>query len=119
EKEGLHIVLYRGQVQDADQLAQMEQISREWLTGKGGTEMGFSMGRFDVHGDEEQVYAVAVDADNKVYGFVSFVPIYGRKGWGIDLMRRSSRVPSGTMELLIVRSIEYLKDSGAGIVSLG
>jgi len=119
EKEGLHIVVYRGQVRDAEQLAQMEQISREWLAGKGGAEMGFSMGRFDVHGDEEQVYAVAVDADNKVYGFVSFVPIYGRKGWGIDLMRRSSRVPSGTMELLIVRSIEYLKAGGAEVVSLG
>ena len=119
EKVGLHIVLYRGQVQDAEQLAQMEQISREWLAGKGGSEMGFSMGRFDVHGDEDQVYAVAVDADNKVYGFVSFVPIYGRKGWGIDLMRRSSRVPSGTMELLIVRSIEYLKAGGAEMVSLG
>lgn len=119
EKAGLHIVFYQGHVQDAEQLAQMEQISRKWLAGKGGSEMGFSMGCFDVHGDEEQVYAVAVDADNKVYGFVSFVPIYGRRGWGIDLMRRSPRVPSGTMELLIVRSIEYLKARGAEIVSLG
>jgi phosphatidylglycerol lysyltransferase len=119
EKAGLRIILYRGQVRDAEQLAQMEQISQQWLANKGGSEMGFSMGRFDVHGDIEQVYAVAIDADNKVYGFVSFVPIYGRKGWGIDLMRRSTRVSSGTMELLIVRSIEYLKAGGAELVSLG
>lgn len=119
EKAGLHIVIYRGQVQNAEQLAQMEQISREWLAHKGGSEMGFSMGCFDIHGDEEQVYAVAVDADNKVYAFVSFAPIYGRKGWGIDLMRRGSQVPSGTMELLIVRSIDYLKARGAELVSLG
>jgi phosphatidylglycerol lysyltransferase len=118
EKAGLHVVFYRGQVQDAEQLAQMEQISRAWLASKGGSEMGFSMGRFDVHGDEEQVYALAVDADNNVYGFVSFVPIYGRKGWGIDLMRRKARIPVGTMELLIVRSMEYLKARGAEIVSL-
>jgi phosphatidylglycerol lysyltransferase len=54
-----------------------------------------------------------------VYAFVSFVPIYGRKGWGIDLMRRGSRIPAGTMELLIVRSIEYLKARGAEVMSLG
>ena len=119
EKSGLHIVFYRGLVQDAEQLAQMEQISRAWLASKGGSEMGFSMGRFDVHGDDEQIYALAVDGDNNVYGFVSFVPIYGRKGWGIDLMRRTVQVPVGTMELIIVRSIEYLKAGGAGIVSLG
>jgi phosphatidylglycerol lysyltransferase len=119
EKSGLRVVFYRGRVRDAEQLAQMEQISRSWLASKGGAEMGFSMGRFDVHGDVEQVFALAVDADNKVYGFVSFVPIYGRKGWGIDLMRRTVRVPVGTMELLIVRSVEYLKAGGTEIVSLG
>lgn len=119
EKSGLHVVFYRGLVQDAEQLAQMEQISRAWLASKGGSEMGFSMGRFDAHGDDEQVYALAVDGDNNVYGFVSFVPIYGRKGWGIDLMRRTTRVPVGTMELIIVRSMEYLKAGGAEIVSLG
>jgi phosphatidylglycerol lysyltransferase len=119
EKLGLRVVFYRGQVQDPEQLAQMEQISCSWLASKGGSEMGFSMGRFDVYGDDKQVYALAVDADNKVYGFVSFVPIYGRKGWGIDLMRRTAQVPGGTMELILVRSIEYLKAGGAEIVSLG
>lgn len=119
EKAGLRVVCYRGKVQDAEQLAQMEQISHAWLATKGGSEMGFSMGRFDSEGDCQQVYAVAVDADNKVYGYVSFIPIYGRKGWGIDLMRRSAQVPGGTMELLIVRAMEYLKADGAEIVSLG
>src|SRR5260370_8031818 len=77
------------------------------------------MGRCDAQEDDEQVYALAVDGDNNVYGFVRVVPIYGRKGWGIDLMRRTARVPVGTMELIIVRSMEYLKARGAGIVSLG
>jgi phosphatidylglycerol lysyltransferase len=119
EKAGLHVVFYGGHVHEAEQLAQMEQISRAWLASKGGSEMGFSIGRFDVHGDDEQIYALAVDGHNNVYGFVSFVPIYGRKGWGIDLMRRRAQIPVGTMELLIVRSMEYLKARGAEIVSLG
>ncbi len=119
EKAGLRVVFHRGHVDDSEQRAQMEQISQAWLASKHGTEMGFSMGRFDGEGDAEQIYALAVDAENRVAGFVSFVPIYGRKGWGIDLMRRAPQVPGGMMELLIVRSVEYLKAHGAQMVSLG
>jgi len=34
---------------------------------------------------DHQLYALAVDASNRVHAFVSFVPIYGRHGWGLDL----------------------------------
>ncbi len=119
EKEGIHIVFSRRRIQNPEHLAQMEQISHAWLTSKGGTEMGFSMGHFDSHGDEEQVYALAIDGANQVHAFVTFVPIYGRNGWGLDLMRRATWAVPGTMELLLARSVEYLKREGADIVSLG
>ena len=119
EKEGLCVTFYHGQVTNSDQLAQMECISSNWLQSKGGSEMGFSMGRFDSHGDPQQLYAVAVDAENRVHAFVSFVPIYGRHGWGLDLMRRAENCAPGTMELLLARSIEYMKTGGFEMVSLG
>ena len=119
EKDGLRIVFYRGQVQDSEQLVQVEQISQRWLAQKGGSEMGFSMGQFDPRGDPQQVTALAVDNNNRVHAFVTFVPIYGRKGWGLDLLRRSEQSAPGTMELLLARSIEYLKSYGAEMVSLG
>ncbi|MGH2494376.1 MAG: bifunctional lysylphosphatidylglycerol flippase/synthetase MprF [Ktedonobacteraceae bacterium] len=119
EKEGVHIVFWRGLVQDIDQLAQMEQISRSWLARKGGNEMGFSMGRFDPYGDEEQIYALAVDRFNRVHAFVTFVPIYGRNGWGLDLMRRADQAAPGTMERLLASCIEHLGMEGADVVSLG
>lgn len=120
EKEGLCVVFSHGQVENTEQLTQMEMISRAWLANKGGTEKGFSMGHFDMHeSDTEQVHAVAVDTANKVHAFVSFVPIYGRHGWGLDLMRRAEQAAPGTMELLLARSIEHLKNAGAEVVSLG
>ena len=119
EKDGLRVVFYRGQVDDLSQLLQMEQISRSWLASKGGSEMGFSMGCFDPLGDCEQLTAVAVDASEKVHAFVTFVPIYGRRGWGLDLMRRAQEPAPGTMELLLARSLEYMKSQGAERVSLG
>jgi phosphatidylglycerol lysyltransferase len=119
EKDGLRIIFYHGQVLDGAQLAQMEKISRHWLAEKGGSEMGFSMGHFTIQGDPEQIYALAVDEQNKVHAFVSFIPIYGRLGWGLDLMRRAEQCAPGTMELLLARSIEYMKSSGSLTVSLG
>ncbi|HKV57929.1 MAG TPA: phosphatidylglycerol lysyltransferase domain-containing protein [Ktedonobacteraceae bacterium] len=119
EKEGVRVVFWRGRVQDIDQLAQMEQISRSWLARKGGSEMGFSMGRFDPYGDKEQMYALAVDKTNRVHAFVTFVPIYGRNGWGLDLMRRADQAAPGAMERLLASSIEHLGMEGADVVSLG
>ena len=81
--------------------------------------MGFSMGHFDPYGDDEQIYALAVDGNNKLHAFVTFVPIYGRNGWALDLMRRAEQATPGTMELLLARSIEYFKKEGSDIVSLG
>ncbi len=119
EKDGIHAVFYDGHVTDSEQLAQMERISRFWLTNKGSAEMGFSMGRFTPQGDDEVYFALAVDPANKVHAFVSFVPIYGRNGWGLDLMRRAEQCAPGTMELLLAHSVAYLKNRGANVVSLG
>ena len=119
EKDGISAVFYYGRVNEPERLAQMEQISRRWLAGRGGSEMGFSMGRFDPQDHDEICFALAVDPANKVHAFVSFVPIYGRNGWALDLMRRAEPCAPGTMELLLTRSIEHLRNAGAQMVSLG
>ena len=119
EKDGLHVLFYRGQVTDLAQLQQMDQISQHWMASKGGSEMGFSMGHFDAQGDPQQIYALAIDEQQKVHAFVSFIPIYGRKGWGLDLMRRAEQCAPGSMELLLARTIEYMKNLNYQTISLG
>lgn len=119
EKDGLHVIFYQGKVTNLDYLAQMEQISHRWLEQKSGSEMGFCMSRFNTHGDEKQFYALAVDTMHKVHAFVTFVPIYGRSGWGLDLMRRADPCAPGTMELLLARTLEEMKSTGIQMVSLG
>ncbi|BCL82789.1 DUF2156 domain-containing protein [Ktedonobacteria bacterium brp13] len=119
EKDGLHVIFYRGHVQDSEQLAQMERISQHWLEEKGGVEMGFSMGRFSTLGDPGLLYALAIDEQNKVHAFVSFIPIYGRNGWGLDFMRRAEQCAPGTMELLLARSLEYMQKNEIQVASLG
>lgn len=119
EKAGIQVVFWRGSVQDAEQRTQMEQISRTWLARKGGKEMGFSMGRFDALGEQESLFALAVDTTNQVHAFVTFVPIYGRHGWALDLMRRSEQACPGVMECLLVQTIAHIRIQGAKMISLG
>ncbi|HET8912734.1 MAG TPA: DUF2156 domain-containing protein, partial [Ktedonobacteraceae bacterium] len=119
EKDGLRIVFQRTRMFNLGHIAQMELISQNWLKEKGGSEMGFSMGHFDPCTEKDQIYALAVDLNDKIHAFITFIPIYGRKGWGLDLMRRAEQCAPGTMELLLARSIEHLKDMGSEMVSLG
>ena len=70
--------------------------------------------------------------ERKIYtchsAFVTFTPIYGSQaihlehacwGWSLDLMRRTPDAPPGSIELLLVRAIEWLREKGAQVISLG
>jgi phosphatidylglycerol lysyltransferase len=119
EKAGIEIRFFEGAVDEPQLAHQMEAIHATWLAERGGVEMGFSMGRFGERLDVETVLAVAVDGEQQVQAFVSFVPIYGRDGWALDLMRRDAASANGTMELLLVRAVEHFAARGARMLSLG
>ena len=119
EKAGVHVIFYEGAVISADHREQMARIYQDWLTRKGGSEMGFSMGRFETGTHTTQLTALAFDQQGTMQAFLTFLPIDGRNGWGLDLMRRDEQATPGTMELLIAHSLEYCKTRGKTMVSLG
>ncbi len=100
-------------------LAQMRDISSEWLRTRNGGEKGFCMGRFDPARLPQSPLAVAWDAARqRVEAFVTWEPIPARRGWALDLMRRRGDSPSGVMEFLIVRSLEAARARGDALLSL-
>jgi phosphatidylglycerol lysyltransferase len=119
EKAAMHVAFHKGAVICPTHREQMARISHAWLARKGGSEMGFSMGRFAPGHDTTQITALAFDLRGTLHAFLTFIPIYGRNGWSLDLLRRDEQATPGTMELLIVRSLEYFKTSGNTTVSLG
>jgi phosphatidylglycerol lysyltransferase len=119
EKAGIQVRFFRDAVDDPVLASQMEGIHAAWLAEKGGVEMGFSMGRFGEQLDVETMFAVAVDTAGRVHAFTSFVPIYGRNGWTLDLMRRDAQSANGTMELVLVQAVAYFGARGAQVLSLG
>ena len=102
---------------------QIRQISRQWVADKGLPEMGFTLGGLDELNDPEIRCLIAVDADRKVHGITSWMPVYasGRPaGWTLDFMRRSTEPGAfrGVMEFLIATAALTFQEEGAGFVSL-
>ena len=106
--------------QDSDRLLeQLREISTEWTKGRPGGERGFCMGRFDPAQLRDVWLAVAWDpARRRIEAFCTWTPIWARRGWAIDLMRRHRDAPTGAMELLVVRSIEHARARGDELLSL-
>ncbi len=105
---------------DEDRLLdQLREISGEWLRGHPGGEKGFCMGRFEPAQLGQVWLAVAwTPATRRVEGFVTWTPIWARRGWALDLMRRRDDAPTGTMEFLVVRCAEKARERGDALLSL-
>ena len=98
---------------------QMRAISNAWLRTRAGGEKGFCMGRFDAATLRESWLAVAWDpARRRVEAFLTWVPVWGRRGWALDLMRRRSDAAPGVMEYLVAVSVEDAKARGYEVLSL-
>ena len=100
-------------------LEQMTGISAEWLRGHHGGERGFCMGHFDPATLGEVWLAVAWDpAQRRVESFCTWVPVWARRGWAIDLMRRRADSVTGATEFLVVKSVERARARGDAMLSL-
>ncbi len=102
-----------------DVLEQLRGISAAWLEGKAGGEKGFCMGRFDPAQLPHVWLAVAWNPQaNRVEAFCTWTPIWARRGWAIDLMRRRDDAVNGVTEYLVVKCVEHAKARGDDVLSL-
>lgn len=111
---------------DPARLAEMAQVSTQWL-GK-ARERGFSMvmdGLFDTR-NADAVFVLAFDPGQRVVGFQRYLPAgfgYGPvpaqgAALSLDVMRRERGRFNGLNERMIVDLVEYAKAHGIGTVSL-
>lgn len=113
-KSGVHAVWGRyGDFAPAVR-AQLSEVSEEWAAQKSIPEMGFTLGGIDELDDEEVLCCLAVDAEGKVQGVTSWLPVYtdGRLvSWTLDFMRRRGDAFPGVMEFLIASAVQELRSS--------
>lgn len=105
---------------DKDRLLdQLRAVSAAWLRGKSGGEMGFCMGRFDPAQLRHVWLSVAWDPQRRaVLGFCTWTPVWARRGWALDLMRRADDAPPGTLELIVTNCVAHARERGDELMSL-
>jgi phosphatidylglycerol lysyltransferase len=96
---------------------QLQEISDEWLSKKRLGEMGFSLGRFSLESLDDALVFVCRDGA-RVLAFASWRRYRGGRAALLDLMRKRRDAPSGTMDLLVARSLEALRAAGLEEASL-
>ncbi len=96
---------------------QLAEISEEWLSEKRLGEMGFSLGRFSLESLDEAFVFLCLDG-TRVVAFTTWRPYRGGRAALLDLMRKRKDAPSGTMDLLVARSLEELRAAGLEEASL-
>jgi phosphatidylglycerol lysyltransferase len=96
---------------------QIEEISERWLAEKRLAEMGFSLGRFSLESLDGPFVFLCLQ-EERVIAFTTWRPYRAGRAALLDLMRRRREAPSGTMDLLIVRSLEELRAAGLEEASL-
>ena len=98
---------------------QAAEISKTWVKTKGGAERGFSMtlGRLPREDDVDTRILVAREGD-RVLGFLTFVPVFGSRGWSLDMMRRRPDTPNGLTEFMVMQAASALRKEGFEYMSL-
>jgi len=104
---------------DTALLTDLERVSEAWLADKNSGEKGFSLGRFD-----PQYFAwsplALVRRDGELIAFANVLPPYGPGGHAsVDLMRHVADTPRSTMDFLFAKVMQWAKDQGYEIFSLG
>jgi phosphatidylglycerol lysyltransferase len=118
EGMGIHTQEYAPPVPD-NVMAQLKEVSDDWLQIPGRRERTFTLGLFDPSYVRSTPVLAAVDRDGKVLGFMNLISILNQKEISMDLMRRRTDAPNGIMEYLFVKLFLYAKEHGFERVNLG
>jgi phosphatidylglycerol lysyltransferase len=102
-----------------DLLAELEDVSNDWLKIPGRHERQFSLGRFERDYLRGCPVLVAADRDGRVLAFVNSIPSSRKDETTIDLIRRRSNAPNGVMDFLLVKLLAHSRDQGFDRFSLG
>ncbi|AJH01221.1 hypothetical protein LF65_04690 [Clostridium beijerinckii] len=98
---------------------QIMGISHEWLTMKKSGELSFMLGTVSLDKPFDRRYFIASNKEGDILGFVVCFPYGSKKGYFVDITRRSKDAPLGIMEKLTIDICKILKEDEVKEVSLG
>lgn len=98
---------------------QISEISKEWLAGKGGEELGFMLGGTNLDQPLDRRYFYAADSAGRILGYVVFLPYLSGKAYLADVTRRRNDAPQGVLEKIIYEAFLKMKEEGVTWGNMG
>ncbi len=100
-------------------LAELRQVSDEWLQIPGRRERTFTLGQFDHNYVRSTPVLAAREKQGGILAFVNLITLPPLKELSVDLMRRRTQAPNGIMDYLFVKLFLYARDHGFERCNLG
>lgn len=91
---------------------EIEEVSQEWFTMKKSGELVFSLGSIGFENPMDKRYFYALNIENKIEGFMVFVPFAGMNGYMADVTRRRLNATRGVMEKILYDAMMKFKEEG-------
>ena len=102
-----------------EMMAELRQVSDEWLTSVKGTEKRFSLGWFDEKYLNSTAIIVIRHPEGYISAFANILPEYQAHEVCIDLMRHRPKMEGGQMDYLFVSLFDWAKSQGYATFNLG
>lgn len=118
EHSGLHFNGYNPPLKDGF-IQQLKTVSNEWLEHSTHSEEGFSQGVFNPDILKNCTVLTVENRESKIIAFLNVIPSYKEGEATYDLIRQSKDAPNGALDYLIVKMIEYFKDSDYKTLNMG
>lgn len=100
-------------------LAQAKEVSDEWLRIPGRRERQFTLGRFEPEYLKDTPLFAVEERGGRMLAFANLIPSYFPGEATIDLMRRRTHAPNGTMDYLFAKLFLLKKAEGFSRFNLG
>jgi phosphatidylglycerol lysyltransferase len=100
-------------------LRELNTISDEWLSSRGASEMGFSLGWFDEAYLNTCPVLLVRDREGFIEAFANIVTEFQNNGVAVDLMRHRAHIESGLMDFLFVSLLMWAKEQKFSTFNLG
>jgi phosphatidylglycerol lysyltransferase len=100
-------------------IEQIKKVSDLWLTESDKKEIVFAEGMFDSETVKSQDLILIFDADHNCVAFLNIIPYCAPDECSYDMIRKTEDAPSGSIDLLIVKLVEYARIKDLKYINLG
>ncbi len=118
QKKGYVAAVYKAPL-PSELVIKLKNVSDEWLDAFDKEEQVFSQGMFDAKEIIHQDVITVSDEEGNVAAFLNIIPDYSPFECTYDLIRKTTEAPGGCMDALIIKMIEYAKESNCQYINLG